>query len=204
MAETKYPKTPIRILLGGGIGSGKTIAGGCFEALGAMIVEADRLGREVLEHNTEAFELVSDRWPSVVADNDIDRSALAEIVFANREQLSELEALTHPLIIRRITELASTARDVVIEIPVILDVPGEWMNVFVDTNEDSRLARAVQRGNSEMDVRRRMDSQPSRHQWMTWSDVTIDNSSSIDELKRQIDTLWYEMRDTDYGPWPES
>ena len=199
MAELKHPETSLRILLGGGIGSGKSIAGQRFEELGAVVVEADQLGHEMLEPDGESFRIVSERWPSVVVDSGVDRSALAEIVFADREQLTELESLTHPLIIERISELASGPRGIVVEVPLILGIPGDWTRVFVDADEDIRVRRAVDRGGSETDVMRRMTSQPPRGEWLAWADHTITNSDSIESLQRQIDALWYELRTADHG-----
>ncbi len=194
MVELKHPETPLRILLGGGIGSGKSVVGRKFEERGAMVVDADRLGHAVLEPNGEAFGSVRERWPSVVVDNRIDRGALAKIVFADKEELSELEAITHPPIIIRISEIAASREDLVVEIPLILDVPGDWTKVFVDADEGLRIHRAVDRGSKETDVRRRLASQPTRDDWFAWQDHAIDNNGSIEDLVEQIDALWYGLR----------
>ncbi len=194
MAETKHPETLVRILLGGGIGSGKSIATRRFEQLGATVVDADCLGHALLEPEGDAFEAVSERWPSVVIGRRIDRNILAEIVFGNPEQLTDLESITHPSIIRRISEIASRAGHLVVEIPLILDIAGEWMRVLMDANEDTRARRAIERGGNEVDVRRRMASQPTEAEWLAWADASIDNSRSIDELETQIDALWHGLR----------
>ena len=200
MGELKHCGTPIHILLGGGIGSGKSAAGQVLERLGARVIEADRIGHAMLEPDGGAFRSVSRRWPSVFADGRIDRGALAEIVFADRERLDELEALTHPEIIRRITEIAGSAIGLVVEVPLILDVPGDWTKVFVDATEDVRRRRAVERGSSETDVRQRMANQPRRDEWLEWCDMAIENNGSVQELENQIDALWFGLRTTDNGP----
>ena len=199
MVETKHLGTPIRILLGGGIGSGKSAAGRRFEQHGAKVVEADRLGHAVLEPDGEAYEPVVARWPSVVFNQRIDRASLAEIVFSDTEQLTRLEAVTHPPIIRRINELSSDARDLVIEVPLILDVPGVWTTVFVDADDNVRLRRCVDRGSDEIDVRRRMATQPSLDEWLAWADLVIGNNGAIGDFESHIDALWYRMRNTDCG-----
>jgi dephospho-CoA kinase len=199
MAGLKHPETPIRVLLGGGIGSGKSIAGQRLEDLGAVVLEADRLGHAVLEADGEAFEAVSERWPSVVVNSRIDRRVLAEFVFADPEELIELEAMTHPPIINRISEIAASANDLIVEIPLILDIPGDWTKVFVDAEEEARVRRAVERGDSENDVRRRIASQPLRDEWLAWADEIIDNTGSTNDLKNRIVALWYGLRTTDYG-----
>ncbi len=199
MPETKHPEVPTRILLGGGIGSGKSVAGRRLEQLGVTVVDADCLGHAVLESDGEAFRSVSDRWPSVVVNYRIDRGVLADIVFADSEQLDELEALTHPAIVRRISEIASEAETLVVEIPIILHVPGSWIKVFIDTDEDARVRRAVERGSTEIDVRSRMASQSGRAEWMRWAGKTIENNGSMEDLVTLIDSLWYGLRTTDYG-----
>ncbi len=199
MDELKHYEAPIRILLGGGIASGKSAVGRRFDDFGAKVIDADLHGHLVLEPDGEACGSVSERWPWVLVDHRIDRRALAEIVFADPEQLTELEALTHPAIIRRISGLVSTGDDVVVEIPLILDVPGAWTKVFVDADDGSRLERAVKRGSTEADVRQRMANQPSRDEWITWADVIVDNNGSVEDLERQLDSLWYGLRTTDYG-----
>jgi len=199
MDQLKHCGAPTRILLGGGIGSGKSSVGGRFEQRGAIVIQADRLGHAVLEPDGEAFDSVSNRWPSVVVGCRIDRRALAGIVFADPGQLNELEALTHPAIIHRISKIASGTDDLVVEIPIILDVPGEWTKLFVDTDEGLRVDRAVERGSSGTDVRRRVASQPSRDEWIAWSDVIVDNNGSVEDLESQIDSLCCGLRNADYG-----
>ncbi len=199
MAELKHPETILHIVLGGGIGSGKSTVGRRLELLGATVVDADRLGHTVLEPGGEAFGSVCERWPSVVVDHRIDRGALAKIVFAEEAQLTKLEAMTHPPIINRINQIGASADDLVVEIPLILDVPGDWTKVFVDADEDIRLRRAVDRGGDVTDVRSRMASQPRRDEWLAWQDHVIDNSGSIGYLEEQADTLWYGLRATGDG-----
>ena len=199
MTEPKHPENPIRILLGGGIGSGKSVALRKMEERGATVVEADHLGHAVLERDGEAFGAVTERWPSALVEDEIDRGVLAEIVFADQEQLLELERTTHPAIITLIAEFASSAQDVVIEIPVILDVPGDWKKVFVDANRAGRLWRAVARGNDPADVRRRMASQPTRDEWLSWCDKMIDNNGSVEDLEGEVNSLWDGLRATGNG-----
>jgi dephospho-CoA kinase len=196
MIEMKYPETPVRILLGGGIGSGKSIAARRFEELGANVVEADRLGHQLLERDGEAFDAVSERWPSVIVDGQVDRSALAEIVFADREELADLETVTHPSIVRNIGELALDPSDLVVEVPLILGVPGRWTRAFLDADEDIRVCRAIDRGGNEADMTRRMAVQPHRSEWMAWADETVDNNGSTHDLREQLDDLWHRLQST--------
>jgi len=190
MARTPPDGGDIRILLGGGIGSGKTSAGERFAELGATVVEADRIGHDVIEPGGAAYAAVAGRWPEVVRDGRIDRGALARIVFADTEALAELEAVSHPAIARTIGAIAAEPGHLVVEVPLMLDLEGTWIRVYLDAPEDVRIRRAVERGGDEADVRRRIASQPDRDAWTAWADRIIDNGGDLDDLRRQIDALW--------------
>jgi dephospho-CoA kinase len=194
MRASRHSGEPLRVLLGGGIGCGKSLAGHRFAALGAVVVDADRLGHAVIDPGGEAHERVSQRWPSVRTDSGIDRAALGRIVFASSDQLGELEAMTHPAIIRRIAAIAGDAVDLVVEIPLNLEIPGDWTAVYVDAAPDRCIRRAVSRGLDEESVRRRMDNQPHRCEWLAWADQILENNGTPDELDARVDELWTELR----------
>jgi dephospho-CoA kinase len=182
---------PTRVLLSGGIGSGKTSAGELLTELGALVIDADRVGHEVLE--TEAFASVAGRWPEAVREGRIDRSRLAAVVFAERRQLTALEELTHPAIRRRIEQLIGEADEpvVVVQLPILTDFLGEgWIRVVLDAPEGAREARLEGRGMSREDIRRRMAAQPERQQWRERADYLLDNSGDRDDLRREIGRLW--------------
>jgi len=193
MEEPKTTPSSVRILLGGGLGSGKSRVGRRFRDLGAEVVEADRLGHAVLEPGGEAFADVTRRWPEVLVGGHVDRSALAGIVFTDLRRLAELESMTHPAITERIQKAARRSGDLVVEIPLMLDIPGRWVNVFVDADEQVRVRRAIARGGAEHDVRRRMASQASRSTWLRWADRVIENNGSTDDLDRTVDSLWHDL-----------
>lgn len=200
MARTHPDRGDVRILLGGGIGSGKTIAGKRFAELGATVIEADRVGHDVIEPGGEAFTGVAERWPDVVDGGRIDRQSLARIVFADPDALAELEAVTHPAIAGRIETIAATAGTVVVEVPLMLDLAGAWTRVFVDAPEAVRIRRAVARGGDEADVRRRIANQADRDAWTAWADRIIDNGADLDHLYRQVDALWRTLTGPDERP----
>ena len=195
MRATRHSGEPVRILLGGGIGCGKSLAGRRFAALGAVVVDADRLGHAVIAPGGEAHELVGERWPSVLTDSGIDRPALARIVFGRGDELRELEAMTHPAIAKRIAAIAGDAVDLVIEIPLILEVAGDWTTVYVDASADRCIRRAVDRGLDEESVRKRMGHQPHRCEWLAWADRTLENNGTPGELAERVDALWTKLRD---------
>lgn len=182
------------MLLGGGIGSGKSLAGRRFAVCGAFVVDADELGHEVIEPGGEAYEGVGRRWPSVLTDSRIDRALLGQIVFGDHEQLRELEAMTHPAIVNRIAAIAGETHDLVVEIPLMLQIPGDWTTIYVDAHPDRRIRRAVDRGLDEANVRRRMGNQPRRWEWLAWADRILENNGTPAELAERVDTLWKELQ----------
>ena len=182
---------PTRVLLSGGIGSGKTSVGELLTELGALVIDADRVGHEVLEG--EAYGSVARRWPEALREGRIDRSRLADVVFADRRQLAALEQVTHPAIRRRIEQLIGEADQgvVVVQLPILTDFLGEgWIRVVVDAPEEPRQARLEGRGMSREDIRRRMAAQPEREQWRERADYLLDNSGDRDDLRREIERLW--------------
>lgn len=196
MADPGSVSSEIRVVVMGGIGSGKSAVGALFRELGAVVIDADRVGHEVLEPDGAAFGAVAARWPATVVNGRIDRAALAAIVFTDTDQLAELEAITHPAIGRTIVERARAAGNqaVVVELPLMRRMLGEeWTWIVVDAPDDLRLARAVARGGDPSDVRRRMAAQPSREEWLAAADRVIDNGGDLDELRSQVRMVWNEL-----------
>ncbi len=189
MNESSVVGGSVRILLGGGIGAGKSIAGCRFAFHGFVVVEADRLGHEVLEPGGAVFGDVAQRWPTVLVDGRIDRSLLAAIVFSDADLLAELEAMTHPHIVSRIEEIGRRSDRVVVEVPVLLDPAGDWFKVYVAAPRSVRRERAILRGSASMDVEQRMDRQAAHGSWTGWADAIITNDGTLDDLDRAVDAL---------------
>jgi dephospho-CoA kinase len=180
-------------LLTGGIGAGKSSVGELLRARGALVINADKVGHRVLEPGGEAFERVSETWPSVVVDGVIDRRRLADIVFRDPAQLQMLEAFTHAAIRQRITDIIKRSSEwvVVVEVPLLTDFMGSgWIRVVVDADPDIRKERLRRRGMKASDAVRRMAAQPVRAEWVAAADVVIDNALDPDALAAQVDTLW--------------
>ena len=185
----------IRVILMGGIGTGKSTLSAFLKERGVETIDADQLGHQVLED--EAFEAVSRRWPQVVRDGRIDRAALAEIVFAHPEELRSLEELTHPHIAARVTELAerSSAEIVLVELPVAPTLlANSWIRVAVTAPEPVRIQRLVARGMTESDVRARIAAQPNPELWVEAADLVVDNGGSSEEIPALVDDLLERIR----------
>jgi dephospho-CoA kinase len=177
----------------GGIGSGKTSVTRLLAERGALVIEADQIGHDVLEPGGAAFDQVAGRWPETVVDGRIERWRLAAIVFSDREQLAELEAITHPLIGAEIAKRVVGAgnRDVVVELPLAQErADDDWTSVVVDAPREIRAVRAVGRGMDRADVARRLAAQPGRDSWLSHADYVIDNRGSFADLAAQVDELW--------------
>jgi dephospho-CoA kinase len=176
------------VLLGGGIGAGKSSVAELFVAAGFNLVEADRIGAAVLGPGTAATRVVASEWPDVVTDDVVDRSALARIVFSSQVELKRLESITHPAIRGEIERIvSSTSRDIVVEVPLTtLGLGGTWLKIAVVADEDTRIARAILRGGEPDDVRRRVDSQVSDGVWAEWADIVVQNSGSWTGTERQV------------------
>jgi dephospho-CoA kinase len=176
-----------RWLLTGGIGSGKSEVRRLLEEHGIRTIDADSVGHVVLEH--EALLAVAERWPEVVVDGVVDRSRLAEIVFAQPAELAQLEAITHPLIFGRIeAELEGFEGIAVVEAPVI-DFAANWPRIVVDSPDDIRLERVVARGMPKTDAERRISSQPTRSGWLASAEIVVPNHRSRSELRLTVAAL---------------
>lgn len=173
-----------RWVLSGGIGCGKSTVRRLLEDYGFLGIDADSVGHEVLEAAGPAYEEVSQRWPEVVVDGNIDRGALGRIVFDNSEQLNELEAITHPHIFGTIlTHLKDWDGSVVVEIPLLEHGLGEgWKRLIVDCDDGVRLTRLVERGMAPNEAVSRMDAQPRRDEWLAVADLVIPNRDELEDL----------------------
>jgi dephospho-CoA kinase len=181
-----------RLLLTGGIGSGKSTAGAVFEGFGALVVSADRIGHDVIAPGGAAFEAVAARFPGIVSDGRIDRPALATIVFSDHLELRALEEITHPAIRAEIDRrIARETGVVMVEVPLITDFFGpEWKRVVVDAPTEIRVRRLLERGMSRDDVEARMAVQPSRGEWLAVADLVVDNRRDLTALEQECRAVW--------------
>jgi dephospho-CoA kinase len=185
--------------LTGGIGAGKSSVSARLAAKGAVIVDADAIVREAQAAGTPVFEAIVERFgPGVVGpDGELDRPALAAVVFGDPEALKELNALVHPAVgaevVRRVTEQQGTDRVVVLDVPLLVE-SGRYRAsgvVVVDVPHDVAVARlARDRGMPEDDARARMARQVSREERVAKADFVIDNSGTPEALDEAVDRAW--------------
>ena len=187
----------------GGIASGKSLVTESLRELGACVLDADRIGHEVLREG-EVRTAVRNRWGDAVfdADGEVDRRAVARIVFtkspAGKRELAFLEALVHPWIGQRlqeqIRELAEQGCPAVV-LDAALMIKAGWDRycdfvIFVDTPKEQRLERARTRGWSEEEFDAREDAQESLDRKRNRADLVIDNAGSPQRTVAQVQRLW--------------
>jgi dephospho-CoA kinase len=183
----------------GGVGSGKSTVTRLLVERGAVVIDADALAREVVEPGMPGFDAVVARFgPGVVLPSGgLDRPAIAAIVFNDSQALTDLNAIVHPAVRARATELlaaAPTGGVVVYDIPLFVETRsgrGEFdIIVAVETSLEVRLARLAERGMTERDALARIAKQATDEQRRAVADVVIDNNGTLDDLRAQVDTLW--------------
>jgi dephospho-CoA kinase len=185
--------------LTGGIGSGKSTVARSLERRGAVVLDADRFARDAIGLGTPGFDAVTERFGMgiVGSDGEIERKALAALVFADDGARRDLESIIHPevrrMIAERIAMEAETDRVVVLESPLLVET-GSYRDcdvvVLVAASSEDQIARVVSDGMDESDARARMAAQSTLEEKAAAADVVLDNEGSTEELEAQIDTLW--------------
>ena len=188
----------LRIGLTGGIGSGKSTVADLLAARGAVVIDADRIAREVVERGTPGLAAVVDAFGDRVLtpDGTLDRPALAALVFADPEARRRLDAIVHPLVRRRSAELDAAAPEdavVVHDVPLLVET-GRWhpydLVLVVVADPEVRVARLVRRGLTAEDARARITAQATDEERRAVADVVLDNSGTPEELAAQVDRFW--------------
>jgi dephospho-CoA kinase len=197
--------SPSVMLVGltGGMGSGKSTVSAGLAAHGAVIIDADAITRELQEAGRPVFDAIVERFgPGIVGpDGELDRAALADVVFADADERAALEAIVHPAvgeeIGRRILGAGADAV-VVLDVPLLVEKGRDDLAglVVVDVDPEVAVDRLVRfRGVREGDARARLATQASREERLARADFVIDNSGDVDELAKQVDACWAWLRD---------
>lgn len=187
----------IVIALTGGIGAGKSTVAQFFSELGANVVDADQLARIAIERGSEGFDEVIARFgQEILSNGDIDRKALAAIIFSDPAAKSDLEAIVHP----RVQALFAQARaendpsiPMIYEIPLLVETDAAKKFDFivtVEAAEEVRIARLLERGMFISDIKARLANQASSESRTSIADVVITNDGDEDHLLRQVENLW--------------
>jgi dephospho-CoA kinase len=193
----------LRVGLTGGIGAGKSEVSQRLAAQGATVIDADAVARTVVAPGTPGLaEVAAAFGPGVLRpDGSLDRPRLGEIVFADPELRARLNAIVHPLVGARMTELeqaAGTAGIVVHDVPLIAEnglASTYDIVVVVDAPRRVQADRLMKhRGLTREQATARIAAQATRKQRLAIASLVIDNSGSLSELDRQVGELWAELR----------
>ncbi|MEW2132296.1 dephospho-CoA kinase [Streptomyces sp. NPDC005435] len=188
--------------LTGGIGAGKSEVSRLLVEHGAVLIDADRIAREVVAPGTPGLAAVTDAFgPEILAeDGSLDRPRLGALVFADPEKLALLNSIVHPLVGARSRELESAAHPgsvVLHDVPLLAEnglAPLYDLVIVVDASPETQLDRLVRlRGMTEDDARARMAAQASREQRLEIADIVIDNDVPLAALKERVDRVWEEL-----------
>ncbi len=194
--------------LTGGIGSGKSTVASLLAELSAGIIDADKIGYEVLDTSATARKKVMAAFGRLIVnpDGSIDRKKLGGLVFADRKALNNLNRIMHPLIYRVVKTRLEQYREQGIRIAVIdapLLIEASWATMVdivcvVTASETNIFKRLEKTGLSRDEIQARIRSQITSDERIKVADVVINNDGSLDELKLKVDRLWQELRFDSY------
>ncbi|MFI9821229.1 dephospho-CoA kinase [Streptomyces sp. NPDC052013] len=192
----------LKVGLTGGIGAGKSEVSRLLVECGAVLIDADRIAREVVEPGTSGLAAVVDAFGEDVLgpDGGLDRPKLGSIVFADPEKLAVLNSIVHPLVGARSRELEEAAAEdavVVHDVPLLTEnglAPLYDLVIVVDASPETQLERLVRRrGMTEEDARARMAAQATREERLKIADIVIDNDVPLHELEQRVKDVWAEL-----------
>ena len=194
--------------LTGGIASGVSLVASMFRELGAAVIEADRIARDVVAPGTPAYRKIIDVFGRevVLPDGSLDRRRLGALVFKDPSARRRLNTITHPEIRRRIAEqVERTAAEhpdavILVDIPLLLDTAGPDAFdldavIVVQATPEQQISRLIARdGLTREEAESRLAAQRPIAEKATEADWVIDNSGSIEQTRAQVDSLWGTLR----------
>ncbi|MGZ8744425.1 MAG: dephospho-CoA kinase [Nocardioides sp.] len=193
----------MRVGLTGGVASGKSTVSAMLAERGAVVIDADLLAREVVAAGTPGLaEIVEAFGPSVLtAAGELDRPAMGALVFADPDRRKVLEGIIHPLVRARGAEIEAAAPDgalVVHDIPLLAET-GQAAAfdavIVVDVPPELQVQRMVElRGMTAVDAEARIKAQATREERLAVATHVIENTGSLDDLRRRVDAVLEELR----------
>jgi len=194
----------LRVGLTGGIASGKSTVSAMLAELGAVVIDADALAREVVQRGTPGLDAVVAEFGTTLLtpEGDLDRAAMGSLVFGDAAARKRLEAIVHPLVLEQMVALEEAAADddlVVHDIPLLAE--GGRADTFdavivVDCPPELQIARMMSdRGWTREDAESRIAAQATREQRLAIATHVIENTGSIDELRDRVIAVFVDLRD---------
>lgn len=185
----------MRVGLTGGVASGKSTVANMLAELGAVVIDADALAREVVERGTPGLAAVVEEFGDelLTPEGDLDRPAMGRLVFGDESARKRLEAIVHPLVFERYAELEATAPEgalVVHDIPLLAEsgrADGFDAVIVVDAPTETQVERMLeQRGWTLEDAESRIAAQATREQRLAVATHVIENTGTLDELRARV------------------
>ena len=194
----------MRVGLTGGVASGKSTVAAILQELGAVVIDADQLARDVVARGTPGLDAVVEEFGRdlLTAEGDLDRPAMAERVFADDDARRRLEGIIHPLVFEQIQELEAAAPPdaiVVHDIPLLAESGrADTFDavIVVDAPEELQVERMQrERAWSREQALSRIGAQSSRDERLAIATYVIDNSGGLDDLRRQVEEVYHDLAD---------
>lgn len=189
--------------LTGGIGAGKSTVSALLAELGACIVDADEIARQLQSAGSPVLAAMAERFGEGILNGDgsLNRAAVAEIVFGNddasKAALKDLNGIVHPAmqaeILRQIKIGHDGGQHVVLDFPLLAENPRDDLDatIVIDIDPEIAVERLVNsRGMDETDARNRIANQASREKRLAIATQVIDNSEGVDSLREQVADVW--------------
>ena len=198
VAKELFQET-LEIGLTGGIGSGKSTVSTGLVDRGAVLIDADAIVRELQQPGKPVFEKMVERWGEKILsdEGELNRQAVADIVFKDSEELLALNEIVHPLVRKEIARLRDTyaggGAPIILDIPLLIESGYEDLNgiIVVDLFPEEAIRRLVAyRGFSEEDAKNRISNQVKREDRIEKADFVVDNNGDLNSLNEEIDRAW--------------
>jgi dephospho-CoA kinase len=186
------------VALSGGVASGKTAVTDRLQTLGAKVLDADQISREVVAPGTPGLSEIRARFGDAILkpDGSLDRRAMRERIFASDADRGALEAIVHPRVhdALRAGAEAIAGGIVVLAIPLLVESGHyDWVDrtVMVDARAATQQARLIKRDHVDAELARKMiAAQAPRSKRLAIADDVIANDDTLDALQRRVDATW--------------
>ncbi|MFI6319084.1 dephospho-CoA kinase [Nonomuraea sp. NPDC050556] len=194
----------LKVGLTGGIGSGKSEVSKRLAAKGAVVIDADKIAREVVQPGTQGLARIVAVFGDEVLhpDGSLNREKLGTIVFADPDSLATLNSIVHPLVGARVAALQERAAQdaiVVYDVPLLVENKLAAMYdvvIVVDAADETRIERlATYRNMPEEDARARIAAQATREDRLKAATLVIPNEGTMDDLDARVDEVWATLKD---------